>query len=333
MTASPPSTSGTSTSTCNPYGSFLRGILAEISAMRGLRISRYYAEPGRGYTPSDKSGRDCGADQLVALRSWVTIQCISFPRTRLAVERWIRRGALLRMLKVARVSIDFTVEDVPFVVQCLQRRIMAKTANTATSRTSPARLYELRTSYSYIPLPAREHTQIAFAVHKAIDKALARMGLDEATHDYLGVDIDVMLGKTLVCKRSYNLEGLISLQFSKTQQVANRDKAVEAFWANEFRLGNEVVGLSIGELRVRQGTSFIATRKEGELFYPAATGKELLKYLGWGSPCLRVVLDGILGHKVLQPPNLAKYNHHQKLILVDLYILCILLSSYHLAHR
>jgi hypothetical protein len=142
-----------------------------------------------------------------------------------------------------------------------------------------------------------------------------------------------MLGKTLVCKRSYNLEGLISLQFSKTQQVANRDKAVEAFWANEFRLGNEVVGLSIGELRVRQGTSFIATRKEGELFYPAATGKELLKYLGWGSPCLRVVLDGILGHKVLQPPNLAKYNHHQKLILVDLYILCILLSSYHLAHR
>ncbi|KAJ9488387.1 hypothetical protein VN97_g4904 [Penicillium thymicola] len=25
------------------------------------------------------------------------------------------------------------------------------------------------------------------------------------------------------------------------------------------------------------------TRKEGELFYPAATGKELLKYLGWGS--------------------------------------------------
>ncbi|KAF3023348.1 hypothetical protein E8E15_007781 [Penicillium rubens] len=311
MTASPPSTSGTSTSTCNPYGSFLRGILAEISAMRGLRISRYYAEPGRGYTPSDKSGRDCGAEQLVALRSWVTIQCISFPRTRLAVERWIRRGALLRMLEVARVSIDFTVEDVPFVVQCLQRRIMAKTANTATSRTSPARLYELRTSYSYIPLPAREHTQIAFAVHKAIDKALARMGLDEATHDYLGVDID----------------------FSKTQQVANRDKAVEAFWANEFRLGNEVVGLSIGELRVRQGTSFIATRKEGELFYPAATGKELLKYLGWGSPCLRVVLDGILGHKVLQPPNLAKYNHHQKLILVDLYILCILLSSYHLAHR
>jgi hypothetical protein len=120
MTASPPSTSGTSTSTCNPYGSFLRGILAEISAMRGLRISRYYAEPGRGYTPSDKSGRDCGADQLVALRSWVTIQCISFPRTRLAVERWIRRGALLRMLKVARVSIDFTVEDV-VLLGCMTR--------------------------------------------------------------------------------------------------------------------------------------------------------------------------------------------------------------------
>jgi hypothetical protein len=83
---------------------------------------------------------------------------------------------------------------------------MAKTANTATSRTSPARLYELRTSYSYIPLPAREHTQIAFAVHKAIDKALARMGLDEATHDYLGVDIDVN-GRKERC-RGWMLSGL-----------------------------------------------------------------------------------------------------------------------------
>jgi hypothetical protein len=51
--------------------------------------------------------------------------------------------------------------------------------------------------------------------------------------------------KRLVCKRSYNLESLIPLQFSKTQHAANRDKAAEAFWANEFRLGNEVVGLSI----------------------------------------------------------------------------------------
>ncbi|CAP85669.1 hypothetical protein PCH_Pc20g03400 [Penicillium rubens Wisconsin 54-1255] len=291
MTASPPSTSGTSTSTCNPYGSFLRGILAEISAMRGLRISRYYAEPGRGYTPSDKSGRDCGADQLVALRSWVTIQCISFPRTRLAVERWIRRGALLRMLKVARVSIDFTVEDV--------RRIMAKTANTATSRTSPARLYELRTSYSYIPLPAREHTQIAFAVHKAIDKALARMGLDEATHDYLGVDIDQigiqqdlhlwryprpsrpsrqndLLNKHIVHPSIGNVGENLGLQ-AELQSGGS-------YFAAVFE---DTARLSIGELRVRQGTSFIATRKEGELFYPAATGKELLKYLGWGSPCTR----------------------------------------------
>jgi hypothetical protein len=42
-----------------------------------------------------------------------------------------------------------------------------------------------------VKMVTREHTQIAFAVHRAIDKALARMGLDEAIHDYQGVDIDV----------------------------------------------------------------------------------------------------------------------------------------------
>ncbi|KAJ5482599.1 hypothetical protein N7475_001411 [Penicillium sp. IBT 31633x] len=36
-----------------------------------------------------------------------------------------------------------------------------------------------------------EHTQIAFAVNKAIDKALDRMGPDRAIHDYHAVDIDV----------------------------------------------------------------------------------------------------------------------------------------------
>ncbi|KAJ6162488.1 SNF2-like protein [Penicillium canescens] len=60
------------------------------------------------------------------------------------------------------------------------------------------------------------------------------------------------------------------------------------------------------------------TRKEGELFCPAETGEELLEYLGYGSPCLRVVLDEILGRKVVHPLNPDKYNHHQKLILVDL---------------
>ncbi|CAG8154359.1 unnamed protein product [Penicillium olsonii] len=51
--------------------------------------------------------------------------------------------------------------------------------------------FNLNTEKLIFKMVTREHTQIAFAVHKAIDKALARMGLDEATHDYLGVDIDV----------------------------------------------------------------------------------------------------------------------------------------------
>ncbi|CAG8059978.1 unnamed protein product [Penicillium nalgiovense] len=36
-----------------------------------------------------------------------------------------------------------------------------------------------------------EHTEIAFGVHKAIDKALTQMGLDEAVRQYQGVDIDI----------------------------------------------------------------------------------------------------------------------------------------------
>jgi hypothetical protein len=40
----------------------------------------------------------------------------------------------------------------------------------------------------------------------SIDKALARMGLDEATHDYLGVDIDVN-GRKERC-RGWMLSGL-----------------------------------------------------------------------------------------------------------------------------
>ncbi|KXG48938.1 uncharacterized protein PGRI_028080 [Penicillium griseofulvum] len=42
-----------------------------------------------------------------------------------------------------------------------------------------------------VKMITREHTVIAFAVHKAIDKALARMGLDEAITQYSGVDINV----------------------------------------------------------------------------------------------------------------------------------------------
>ncbi|CAG8397274.1 unnamed protein product [Penicillium salamii] len=55
----------------------------------------------------------------------------------------------------------------------------------------------IRTSFNpntktlIVKMVTREHTQIAFAVHKAIDKALARMGLDEAIKNYQGVDIDV----------------------------------------------------------------------------------------------------------------------------------------------
>ncbi|KAJ5173565.1 uncharacterized protein N7500_001496 [Penicillium coprophilum] len=36
-----------------------------------------------------------------------------------------------------------------------------------------------------------EHTQISFAVHRAIDSALRKMSLDKAIHDYACVDIDV----------------------------------------------------------------------------------------------------------------------------------------------
>ncbi|OQE38374.1 hypothetical protein PENCOP_c008G06070 [Penicillium coprophilum] len=57
--------------------------------------------------------------------------------------------------------------------------------------------FSTRTSFNpntktlIVKIITSEHTQLAFAVHKAVDKALARMGLDEASYQYLGVDIDM----------------------------------------------------------------------------------------------------------------------------------------------
>ncbi|KAJ5952816.1 uncharacterized protein N7479_011229 [Penicillium vulpinum] len=58
-------------------------------------------------------------------------------------------------------------------------------------------IHSIRTSFNpktellIVKMVTGEHTEIAFAVHKAIDKALGRMGLDEAIHNYHCVDIDV----------------------------------------------------------------------------------------------------------------------------------------------
>ncbi|KAJ5493736.1 hypothetical protein N7463_009823 [Penicillium fimorum] len=58
-------------------------------------------------------------------------------------------------------------------------------------------IHSIRTSFNaktellIVKMVTSEHTEIAFAVHKAIDKALERMGLDEAIHNYQGVNIDV----------------------------------------------------------------------------------------------------------------------------------------------
>ncbi|KAJ5479600.1 hypothetical protein N7530_005109 [Penicillium desertorum] len=48
-----------------------------------------------------------------------------------------------------------------------------------------------KTELLIVKMVTGEHTELASAVHKAIDKALERMGLDEAIHNYHGVDIDV----------------------------------------------------------------------------------------------------------------------------------------------
>jgi hypothetical protein len=48
-----------------------------------------------------------------------------------------------------------------------------------------------KTELLIVKMITGEHTQFAFAVSKAIDKALERMGLDEAIHSYQGVDIDI----------------------------------------------------------------------------------------------------------------------------------------------
>ena len=58
-------------------------------------------------------------------------------------------------------------------------------------------IFSIRTSFDpntktlTVKMVTGEHTQLAFAVHKAVDKALTRMGLDEAIYQYLGVDIDL----------------------------------------------------------------------------------------------------------------------------------------------
>ncbi|KAJ5788603.1 hypothetical protein N7457_003593 [Penicillium paradoxum] len=57
--------------------------------------------------------------------------------------------------------------------------------------------FSIRTSFNpntktlTVKMVTGEHTQLAFTLHKAVDKALARMGLDEALYQYLGVDIDI----------------------------------------------------------------------------------------------------------------------------------------------
>ncbi|CRL18364.1 unnamed protein product [Penicillium camemberti] len=58
-------------------------------------------------------------------------------------------------------------------------------------------ILSIRTSFNpkaellIVKIVTPEHTQIAFAVHKAIDRALERMGLDLAINQYQAVDIDV----------------------------------------------------------------------------------------------------------------------------------------------
>ncbi|KAJ5154766.1 uncharacterized protein N7500_010205 [Penicillium coprophilum] len=57
--------------------------------------------------------------------------------------------------------------------------------------------FSIRTSFNpntktlIVKMVTGEHTQLAFTLHRAVDKALARMGLDEALYQYLGVDIDM----------------------------------------------------------------------------------------------------------------------------------------------
>ena len=57
--------------------------------------------------------------------------------------------------------------------------------------------YSIRTSFNpttellVVKMVTGEHTQIAFAVHKAIDEALQQMGLDETINNYACVDINV----------------------------------------------------------------------------------------------------------------------------------------------
>ncbi|KAJ5517294.1 hypothetical protein N7527_008854 [Penicillium freii] len=48
-----------------------------------------------------------------------------------------------------------------------------------------------KTKLLIVKMITGEYTEIVFAVHQAINKALERIGLDEAIHRYLGVDINI----------------------------------------------------------------------------------------------------------------------------------------------
>ncbi|CAI7598494.1 unnamed protein product, partial [Penicillium viridicatum] len=58
-------------------------------------------------------------------------------------------------------------------------------------------IYSIRTSFNpktkllVVKMTTGEHTELTLTLHEAIIKALERMGLDDAIHRYLGVDINV----------------------------------------------------------------------------------------------------------------------------------------------
>ncbi|KAJ5689625.1 hypothetical protein N7462_004017 [Penicillium macrosclerotiorum] len=51
--------------------------------------------------------------------------------------------------------------------------------------------YNPKTELLIVKMVTQEHSQIAFALHRAVDYSLMRMGLNQAVFDYMGVDINV----------------------------------------------------------------------------------------------------------------------------------------------
>ncbi|KGO73426.1 hypothetical protein PITC_085640 [Penicillium italicum] len=111
----------------------------------------------------------------------------------LALERKRLLNAMRNSREMTNVDTEPNVEITEYIIFSIdpttfqQDFIGPDTITTFSIRTC----FNPKTKLLIVKMVTGEHTEIGFAVHNAINKALERMGLDNATYNYAAVDIDV----------------------------------------------------------------------------------------------------------------------------------------------